>query len=85
MIVLYVHHCARAEYNMRKVPLSHLNAENKFIILGVANDSFKYKGTQYELYNRDDGDDGKDNPHDDPGNWNHVVACVEGKVRYVSS
>ena len=67
-----------AEYNMRKVPLSYLNAESKFVILGVANDVFEYKNKQYELYNPDDEDD---NPRDKPSNWMHVVACVEGKVR----
>ena len=70
-----------AEYNMRKVPLSHLNAENKFVILGVANDVFEFKNKKYELYTPDDEDD---NPRDKPSNWMHVVACVAGKVRIPS-
>ena len=66
-----------AVYNMRKVPLAHLNAENKFIILGVANDSFQFNNKTYELYVPDDS---MDNPRDCPANWIHVVACVAGKV-----
>ena len=70
-----------AEYNMRKVQLSYLNAESKFVILGVANDVFEFKNKKYELYTPDDEDD---NPRNSPANWMHVVTCVAGKVRIPS-
>ena len=68
-----------AEHNFRRIELAKINASDKFIINGIANREFVYKGKQVtDMYNVD-GDE--DNPSDDPSNWQHCVAVVNGIVR----